>query len=97
MMMHAINQEIGRGSVSNPDFTPLDRANVRDFSWGLFITAVHRRGGRMPEVWLLPTDKEARLLARKTRLVSARLLRAPYIAFLAVLPFSRARGFGSIR
>lgn len=50
----------------------------------------------MPEVWLLPTDKESRLLARKTRLVSARLLRTPYIAFLATLPFSRARGFASI-
>lgn len=33
--------------MSNPDFTPLDRANVRDFSRELFITAVHRRrGGR---------------------------------------------------
>lgn len=66
--------------MSNPNFTPLDRANIRDFSPGLFITAVHRRRGRgrdTPEVWLLPTDKEPRLHARKTRLVSARPLRAP--------------------
>lgn len=60
------NREIGGGSVSNPNFTPLDRANVRDFSPGYLSRRVHRRRRRergTPEVWFLPTDKELRLLA----------------------------------
>lgn len=50
-----------------------------------------------PEVWLLPTDEEPRLLARKTRLVSARLLRAP-LHCLSCRPalLTRTRCFGSI-
>lgn len=84
--------------MSNPDFTPLDRANVRDFSPGLFITAVHRRRGRgtRQKSGFFPRIKNR--VCTREKLVwcpPARSAR-PYIAFLATLPFSRARGFGSI-
>lgn len=64
MMIRAITREIGRGSVSNPGVTPLDRANVREiFRPGLFLRRVNsaetrRESGFFPRIKNRPYSRE---------------------------------------
>lgn len=95
MMMHAINQEIGRGSVSNPDFTPHDRANVRDFSRRLFITTVHRRRGESQKSDFFPRIKN-RVCSREKLVWCPPTPRVLHCFSCRTLSSSRARDFGPI-